>query len=239
MTIKADEVKVNEMRQKIIDEVIRIEEEPVREMKIPEGFSLGGWVYVLSNEAMPGIYKIGMTTSTPEIRAREVSQGTGVPLPYVVELAYFSESPRNDEASIHEYLGDCRINSSREFFKCDLDEIVEACEGCGLHERDAAVERIADRCDVITFDHRNTLNLTKLFEEIGIDTFGNEYAIAEGLIRMAARTVKRQAMDGLSLLIHDGKVTRIVQEITQQYEAYCAAHPDYEPRKLSIYKTPF
>lgn len=239
MGIKADEVKVKEARKRIIDEVIIIEEDPIREMKIPEGFSLGGWVYVLSNAAMPGIYKVGMTTSTPEIRAREVSHGTGVPLPYVVELAYFSESPRSDEASIHEYLDDFRINSNREFFKCDLEEIIEACEGHGLHERATAVERIADRCDVITFDHKNKLNLTKLFEEVGIDTFGNEFAIAEGLIRMSARVVKRQAMDGLSLLIYDGKVTRVVQEITQQYEAYCAANPDYEPSKLSIYKTPF
>jgi len=239
MTVKSDEVKVSEIRQNIIDRVIKLEEEPIRQMKIPEGFTLGGWVYVLSNPAMPGIYKIGMTTTTPEIRAREVSQGTGVPLPYVVELAYFSESPRNDEAEIHECLDVRRLASNREFFKCDLEEIIDACLGQGLHERNASVEQIADRCDVITFDHRSKLNLTELFEDVGIDTFGNELAIAEGLIRMAARNVKRQAMDGLSILIHDGKVSRVVQEITQQYESYLAANPDAEPRPPSIYKTPF
>lgn len=239
MTFKTDEVKVSEIRQRLIDEVIKLEDEPVRQMQIPDGFNLGGWVYVLSNEAMPGIYKIGMTTSTPEIRAREVSQGTGVPLPYVVEKAYFSSSPRYDESCIHEYLDVCRLTSNREFFKCDLSEIIEACEGQGLHERGDAVERIADRCDVMTFDIKNSLNLSELFEDIGIDTFGNHFAIAEGLIRMAARVVKRQSMDGLSLLIYDGKVTRVVQEITQNYEAYMASHPEYEPRPLSIYKTPF
>jgi hypothetical protein len=239
MGFNADEVKASEARKKIIDRTIKLENEPIRQMQIPEGFGFGGWVYVLSNAAMPGIYKIGMTTATPEIRAREVSQGTGVPLPYTVELAYFSESPRQDEACIHEYLDTCRLNSNREFFKCDIEEIIDACEGQGLHERSTSVERIADKCDVITFDQRTKLNLTELFEDIGIKTFGSESAIAEGLIRMAARTVKRQSMDGLSLLIYDGKVTRVVQEITQQYEAYLAANPEYEPRPLSIYKTPF
>ena len=239
MSFKAEEVKANEIRKRIVDKVIMVEEDPIREMEIPDNFTLGGWVYVLSNPAMPGIYKIGMTTSTPEIRAREVSQGTGVPLPYEVELAYFSSSPRKDESEIHEYLDTCRLASNREFFKCELEEVIEAFEGQGLHERCDPVQRIADKCDVITFDQISTLNLNELFEDIGINTFGNELSIAEGLIRMAARTVKRQAMDGLSLLIHDGKVSRVVQEITQQYESYLAANPDAEPRPPSIYKTPF
>ena len=37
-----------------------------------------GHVYILVNAAMPGMLKIGMTTRTPEERAREISQGTGV-----------------------------------------------------------------------------------------------------------------------------------------------------------------
>ena len=36
---------------------------------------------------MPGYLKIGMTSRAPEERARELSQGTGVAVPYVVAFA--------------------------------------------------------------------------------------------------------------------------------------------------------
>lgn len=44
-----------------------------------------GYVYILSNAAMPGLLKIGKTTRTPDERARELARGTGVPGPYTVE----------------------------------------------------------------------------------------------------------------------------------------------------------
>ena len=49
---------------------------------------LDGWVYILSNELMPGIYKVGMTTIDPVVRAKEISRGTGVPGPFKVEKSF-------------------------------------------------------------------------------------------------------------------------------------------------------
>ena len=43
-----------------------------------------GWVYVLTNEAMPGLVKIGYTMKDPAIRAKDLSYETGVPIPYDV-----------------------------------------------------------------------------------------------------------------------------------------------------------
>jgi hypothetical protein len=37
---------------------------------------VGGWVYALSNDEIPGILKIGMTEGSPQKRASEVSTGT-------------------------------------------------------------------------------------------------------------------------------------------------------------------
>ena len=40
----------------------------------------------MSNPAMPGLVKVGFTTDTPDVRARELYT-TGVPLPFKVEFA--------------------------------------------------------------------------------------------------------------------------------------------------------
>lgn len=60
----------------------------LKTMDVPADFRMEGWVYVLSNPCMPGIYKIGMTTTSPEVRARELSSATGVPAPFKVEAAF-------------------------------------------------------------------------------------------------------------------------------------------------------
>lgn len=237
MNAENPNVKVEDVRQQIVDRVIKMELEEIVSMQIPEGFSLNGWVYVLSNEAMPGIYKIGMTTTSPEVRAREVSQGTGVPMPYVVEHAFHSQSPKEDESSIHDILSEYRLNPNREFFKCSMEIILDAFMGEGLFDRDISVESLADSCNVITFQKKGRLNLYELFEDIGISTFGDNYAIAEGLIRMACRHIKRQSIEGYSVLLSEGKAQRIKQEITQQYEAYLASHPEKTP-KAEIYHSP-
>jgi hypothetical protein len=43
-----------------------------------------GWVYVLMNSAVPNMVKIGQTGGEPDDRAKEISAGTGVLVPYMV-----------------------------------------------------------------------------------------------------------------------------------------------------------
>jgi hypothetical protein len=43
-----------------------------------------GYVYILINPAFAGFVKIGKTTKDSEVRAREVSAGSGVPAPYAI-----------------------------------------------------------------------------------------------------------------------------------------------------------
>jgi hypothetical protein len=49
-----------------------------------------GWVYTLTNPAMPRLVKIGLTTKTPKERAAELTAATGVPMPFKVR---WSTSP--------------------------------------------------------------------------------------------------------------------------------------------------
>lgn len=80
-----------------------------------------GYVYVLSNSAMPGLLKIGRTINSPEDRARQLDQ-TGVPMPFVVECAYLSPDCEQLESRVHEALRGVRAREEREFFKIELDD---------------------------------------------------------------------------------------------------------------------
>lgn len=75
-----------------LNEILKLT--PHATMKMPDGFTPCGWVYVLENESMPGVYKIGMTTSTPEKRAKDISSSTGVPTPFIVVKEYRSHLPK-------------------------------------------------------------------------------------------------------------------------------------------------
>jgi hypothetical protein len=63
-----------------------------------------GYVYLLSNPAMPGLVKIGQTTRTVKERVAELSAHTGVAAPFVIEAAFASHNPMADEARVHAHL---------------------------------------------------------------------------------------------------------------------------------------
>jgi hypothetical protein len=84
-----------------------------------------GYVYAMTNEAMPGLVKIGMTCDHPEERAKELSSATGVPFPFKVAFCKKVYNPRVKEAAMHELLSALgfRVNEKREFFNCSLQII--------------------------------------------------------------------------------------------------------------------
>lgn len=73
-------------------------------------------VYVLINEAMPGLIKIGRTAD--ELANRIYSlYSTGVPLPFELFYACEVENGRFVETQLHEAFGDHRVSKKREFFR--------------------------------------------------------------------------------------------------------------------------
>lgn len=75
-----------------------------------------GFVYLLANHSMPGLYKVGMTQRSPHLRAEQLAS-TGVPHPFQV-LCYI-ETDRMEwvERGLHDAMFDFRANSRREFFR--------------------------------------------------------------------------------------------------------------------------
>ncbi len=81
-----------------------------------------GYVYILTNPAMPGLVKIGHTARHPQTRAAELTAATGVPARFVVAWAHPVRDHEALEALAHGRLARCRANENREFFRCTVAE---------------------------------------------------------------------------------------------------------------------
>lgn len=89
------------------------------------------WVYILSNPTVPNMLKIGFTKNHPEERAKQLSNATGVALPYKVEWAFHCYDGYGLEQEVHHKLSDFRVNNHREFFQVTFNEAKEAVEELG------------------------------------------------------------------------------------------------------------
>lgn len=83
-----------------------------------------GIVYVLTNSAMPGLVKIGMTTrESIDTRMKEL-YSTGVPVPF--DCVYACEVKVSDcakiEKALHKAFEPNRINANREFFSIRAEQ---------------------------------------------------------------------------------------------------------------------
>lgn len=81
-----------------------------------------GWVYIITNKAMPDLVKVGFSTKDPIDRAKELS--TGSPHPYIVEYEICVENPQKIEKSTHEILS--FINEGKEWFRCNIETAIKA-----------------------------------------------------------------------------------------------------------------
>ena len=91
------------------------------------------YVYVLCNPSMPGICKIGYTTTTVYDRVRQINLATGVITPWYPVFAYKCPNGRMLESEVHnelEKLG-ARINKKREGFYMSSDDARKIIEQLG------------------------------------------------------------------------------------------------------------
>ena len=84
---------------------------------------MAGVIYALSNPEMPGLLKIGRTTSEDPTRRMYELYNTSVPVPFKCEIAVEVDDETGAEAAIHRMLTHCRVNQYREFFRVDASEI--------------------------------------------------------------------------------------------------------------------
>ena len=89
-----------------------------------------GYIYILLNRAFQNDhYKIGMTTKTPEERARELSGATGVPRAFEVLYEQRVVDCHRAERLLHRRIHQYRSIGNREFFQIPLKAAIKALEG--------------------------------------------------------------------------------------------------------------
>jgi hypothetical protein len=98
-------------------------------------------VYVLTNAAMPGIVKIGMTNRADvQLRMNEL-YSTGVPFPFECAIARQMEDNEalEIESALHTAFGPYRVNPSREFFQIEPEQAKVLLQV--MHGKDATPSR--------------------------------------------------------------------------------------------------
>ena len=87
-----------------------------------------GWVYIITNQALAGLVKVGFTTNHPHERAREL-RNTGVPHPYAVEYAVLVDNPRRLEKKVHRHLSGEKLKADKEWFRCSVEHATGILQG--------------------------------------------------------------------------------------------------------------
>jgi ribosomal protein S27E len=110
------------------------------------------YLYLASNQSMPGLVKIGRTTTSPVQRMSEL-HSTGVPTPFELEFVAVVPNCTYAEQRAHSALRAYRVSRGREFFRCSVEEAVRSIIGAiGQFEvdwkhtrRHPDIEELADR----------------------------------------------------------------------------------------------
>lgn len=137
-----------------------------------------GWVYIISNKAMPDIVKVGYSNKDPCGRANEL--GTGAPHPYQVEYEIIVEHPRKVEQSAHIILAS--VNEGKEWFRCDVP---------------TAINAIKQACNGYTIYSEQNTSYEKLKKHIQEDI---DYLQDNSLGILERRKIKRTILEHISLL---------------------------------------
>lgn len=166
-------------------------------LPFPADFNPKGWVYVLSNPSMPGMYKIGLTRIHPNQRAGQLSKSSGSPTDFVVEAKFISADPERDEKIIHESLSRFRVSQTREFFACSLEKILTECRRCLPFGEAKSVEELVDKFNFVTFgDYFLPHDTEFMLEEMGISAFGSKGNAYWALAYIGASLVRQLTQEG-------------------------------------------
>lgn len=127
-----------------------------------------GYVYVLSNPAMPGFVKIGRTTRSVAQRCDELFV-TGVPVPFEVVAEVLAPDCVAAEQAVHRELQSARVADNREFFRVTAEDAQAAIRAVVLDQVSAFVAEFLDGWTIAEDNHVCGATVNLLCDRSGID----------------------------------------------------------------------
>jgi hypothetical protein len=157
------------------------------------------FVYILINEAMPGLVKIGRTTTSVKQRISELNQPAGIPLPFTCYYAARVEDCVKVERKLHEAFGDHRVRDRREFFRLSPHRAQAALEL-------AALEDVTPREEIIDdYPEDAALGLIRETKRRVLPTF-SQYQIPIGsLLQLTKNSEITAVVDGERTVLFNGE----------------------------------
>jgi len=124
-------------------------------------------IYVLTNQAMPGLVKVGMTAGVVEQRMRDLDS-TGVPLPFECFSAWEVENAQVAERALHTAFGDHRVRERREFFRISPDKPTAILRAFGIQDVTPKTDVVEDVDDARALEKARARRPRFTFEMIRV-----------------------------------------------------------------------
>jgi hypothetical protein len=125
------------------------------------------YVYILTNEAMPGIIKIGLTENPVSERVLQLDT-TSVPVPFQCYYAARVEDHKKVEKALHTAFGDFRVRPNREFFRMDPFRVKAILEVMAIEDVTPKNELVAAPEDAIALRSTGSNARRFIFSSAGI-----------------------------------------------------------------------
>ena len=190
-------------------------------------------VYVLTNQAMPGIIKIGITSAEDvESRMRSLDQ-TGVPLPFECYYAAEVEKASDVEKALHSAFDDMRVRQNREFFRLDpyrakviiellaVNDVTPREQVVSSAEDTEALVKSANKPGLFRFSSANvpvgaTLNFSRdenqtatVLDDSNIEFNGERTSLSRSALQiMQGLGYNWKSVDGVSFWLYEGQTLR-------------------------------
>ncbi|WP_395166770.1 GIY-YIG nuclease family protein [Francisella salimarina] len=201
-------------------------------------------IYVLSNEAMPGLIKIGKTTqNSVESRVSQLYT-TGVPLPFKCEYAVEVEDCHVVERALHTAFRNNRINPNREFFDIEPDQVIAILKllDCSLKDVtkdfEDEIEKNTDKIDLKSAEKAASKRPNMNFIEMGIPNNAELSFVDDTSIKVKVIGAKKVSYDGREMSLT--MATRIVKELDEKHPIRPAPYWLYNGDKLdSLYEATY
>ena len=194
-----------------------------------------GIVYVLTNSAMPGLVKIGMTTRDSIDAMMKELYSTGVPVPF--DCSYACEVKVSDcakiEKALHTALGSNRINANREFFSIIPEQATAILE---LFDRkDITSEVSAEIENDLTIDDKVASEKIKYtrrppmnYREMGIELNSLLTFVKDPTIQVIVVGDRKVSLDG-----EESSLTAVTKKLLGiSYELQPTSYWEYEGKNL-------